>query len=77
MYERKTGPNQPNIAKDNAYREKVARQEGIDVRKLVAASMERNSLTGSPFGDDFMKRTIMKKLLENPAAISKLIKSQG
>ena len=77
MYERKTGPNEANIAKDNAYREKVARQEGIDVRKLVAASMERNSLTGSPFGDDFMKRTIMKKLLENPAAISKLIKSQG
>ena len=77
MYKRKTGPNEANIAKDNAYREKVARQEGIDVRKLVAASMERNSLTGSPFGDDFMKRTIMKKLLENPAAISKLIKSQG
>ena len=77
MYERKTGPNEANIAKDNAYREKVARQEGIDVRNLVAASMERNSLTGSPFGDDFMKRTIMKKLLENPAAISKLIKSQG
>ena len=76
-YNRKTGPNEANIAKDNAYREKVARQEGIDVRKLVAASMERNSLTGSPFGDDFMKRTIMKKLLENPAAISKLIKSQG
>ena len=76
-YERKTAPNEANIAKDNAYREKVARQEGIDVRKLVAASMERNSLTGSPFGDDFMKRTIMKKLLENPAAISKLIKSQG
>lgn len=76
-YNRKTGPNEANIAKDNAYREKVARQEGIDVRNLVAASMERNSLTGSPFGDDFMKRTIMKKLLENPAAISKLIKSQG
>lgn len=76
-YERKTAPNEANIAKDNAYREKVARQEGIDVRRLVAASMERNSLTGSPFGDDFMKRTIMKKLLENPASISKLIKSQG
>ena len=77
LYERKTASNEGNIAKDNAYREKVARQEAIDVRKLVAASMERNSLTGSPFGDDFMKRTIMKKLLENPASISKLIKSQG
>lgn len=76
-YERKTAPNEANIAADNAYREKVARQEGIDVRRLVAASMERNSLTGSPFGDDFMKRTIMKKLLENPDAINKLIKSQG
>ena len=75
-YNRKTAPNEANIAKDNAYREKVARQEGMDVRKLVAASMERNSLTGSPFGDDFMKRTIMKRLLENPAAISKLLKSQ-
>ncbi len=76
-YDRENAPNLKNIAADNAYREKVARQEAADVRNLVAASMERNSLTGSPFGDEFMKRTIMKRLLENPASISKLLKSQG
>ena len=76
-YDKKNAPNLKNIAADNAYREKVARQEAADVRNLVAASMERNSLTGSAFGDEFMKRTIMKKLLENPASISKLLKSQG
>ena len=76
-YNRKNAPNEANIAKDNAYRQKVALQEGVDIRNLLAASMERNSLTGSPFGDEYMKRTIMKRLLENPAAISKLLKSQG
>lgn len=58
-------------------RAKIAGQELEDVKNLLATSMQRNSLAGSPFMDEVMKRTIMKRLLENPGAINKLIKPQG
>jgi hypothetical protein len=61
----------------NEARAKIAGQEAEDVKNFLAASMQRNSLAGSPFMDEVMKRTIMKRLLENPAAINKLTKSQG
>ena len=61
----------------NEARTKIAANEADDVKQFLAASMQRNSLAGSPFADEVMKRTIMKRLLENPGAINKLIKSQG
>jgi hypothetical protein len=64
-------------AQANEARAKIAGQEAEDVKNFLAASMQRNSLAGSPFMDEVMKRTIMKRLLENPAAINKLTKSQG
>ena len=61
----------------NEARTKIAANEADDVKQFLAASMQRNSLAGSPFADEVMKRTIMKRLLENPGAINKLIKPQG
>jgi len=61
----------------NEAKTKIAAREYEDVRNLLASSMQRNSLAGSPFMDEIMKRTIMKRLIENPGAISKLIKPQG
>lgn len=58
-------------------RGKIAAQEAEDVKNLLAGAMQRNSLAGSPFMDELMKRTIMKRLIENPGAISKLTKLQG
>lgn len=56
---------------------KIAGQEYEDIKNVLASAMQRNSLAGSPFMDEIMKRTIMKRLIENPGAISKLIKPQG
>ena len=61
----------------NEVRVKLAEQKAQDIKNVVANAMQRNSLAGSPFMDEVMKRTIMKRLLENPAAINKLTKSQG
>lgn len=58
-------------------RAKIAGQEVEDIKNVLASAMQRNSLAGSPFMDEIMKRTIMKRLIENPGAISKLIKPQG
>ena len=58
-------------------RQQIAAKEYEDVRNLLASAMQRNSLAGSPFMDEIMKRTIMKKLIENPGAINKLTKPQG
>ena len=58
-------------------RAKIAAQEGEDVKNLLASAMQRNSLAGSPFMDEIMKRTIMKRLIENPGAISKITNPQG
>jgi hypothetical protein len=64
-------------AQASGAREKIAAQEYDDVKNLLAENMQRNSLAGSPFMDEIMKRTIMKRLIENPGAISKLTKPQG
>ena len=64
-------------AEANEARTKIAANEADDVKQFLAASMQQNSLAGSPFADEVMKRTIMKRLLENPGAINKLIKPQG
>ena len=61
----------------NEAKTKIAAQEAEDVKNLLASAMQRNSLAGSPFMDEIMKRTIMKRLIENPGAISKLTKPQG
>ena len=61
----------------NEARQKIAAREYEDVKNLLAENMQRNSLAGSPFMDEVMKRTIMKRLIENPGAISKLTNSQG
>lgn len=61
----------------NEARQKIAAQKYEDIRNLLAENMQRNSLAGSPFMDEVMKRTIMKRLIENPGAISKLTNSQG
>ena len=63
--------------KANEARIKIAAQEGEDVKNLLASAMQRNSLAGSPFMDEIMKRTIMKRLIENPGAISKITNPQG
>lgn len=64
-------------AKANEARIKIAAQEGEDVKNLLAGAMQRNSLAGSPFMDEMMKRTLMKKLIENPNLINKLTNPQG
>lgn len=61
----------------NDARQKLAARKYEDVKNLLAENMQRNSLAGSPFMDEIMKRTIMKRLIENPGAINKLIKPQG
>ncbi len=61
----------------NEAKTKIAAQEAEDVKNFLAGAMQRNSLAGSPFMDEIMKRTIMKRLIENPGAISKLTKPQG
>jgi len=61
----------------NAARAKIAAQDAEDVKSLLASAMQQNSLTGTPFGDELMKRTIMKRLIENPGVINKLTKPKG
>jgi len=43
----------------------------------LAGAMQRNSITGTPFGDEFLKRTIMKRLIENPGVINKFTEPKG
>ena len=61
----------------NEVRVKLAEQKAQDIKNVLANAMQRNSLAGSPFMDEVMKRTIMKRLIENPGAISKLTNPQG
>ena len=61
----------------NAARAKIALQENEDVKNLLASAMQRNSLTGTPFGDELMKRTLIKRLIENPGVINKLTQPKG
>jgi hypothetical protein len=61
----------------NIARGKIAESQARQIKEALASGMQRNSIAGSPFMDDLMKRTIMKRLIENPGAISKLIKPQG
>lgn len=64
-------------AKANEARVKIAGQEAENIKSLLAGAMQRNSLAGSPFMDEMMKRTLMKKLIENPNLINKLKTPQG
>jgi hypothetical protein len=61
----------------NIARGKIAESQARQIKEALASGMQRNSIAGSPFMDELMKRTIMKRLIENPGAISKLIKPQG
>jgi len=61
----------------NKARVKIANQQRMDVENLLAARMQQDSLAGSPFMDELLKRAILKRLIENPGAINKLINRQG
>jgi hypothetical protein len=61
----------------NIARGEIAESQAAQIKEAIAAGMQRNSIAGSPFMDELMKRTIMKRLIENPGAISKLANSQG
>jgi hypothetical protein len=61
----------------NIARGKIAESQARQIKEALASGMQRNSIAGSPFMDELMKRTIMKRLIENPGAISKLINPQG
>lgn len=61
----------------NEARTKIAGQEAENVKNFLATAMQKNSLAGSPFMDEIVKRTIMKRLIENPNAINKLSNPQG
>ncbi len=76
-YDRKNTLPEERYVQANQARQKIAAQEYGDVKNLLASSMQRNSLAGSPFMDEIMKRTIMKRLIENPGAINKLTNLQG
>jgi hypothetical protein len=61
----------------NIARGKIAESQAKQIKEALASGMQRNSIAGSPFMDELMKRTIMKRLIENPGAISKIINPQG
>jgi hypothetical protein len=61
----------------NIARGEIAESQAAQIKEAIATGMQRNSIAGSPFMDELMKRTIMKRLIENPGAISKLANSQG
>jgi hypothetical protein len=80
---RRSNGDKKRVAQEEQYtkaseaRQQIAAKEYEDVRNLLASAMQKNSLAGSPFMDEVMKRTIMKRLIENPGAINKLTNPQG
>jgi len=61
----------------NIARGKIAESQAKQIKEALASGMQRNSIAGSPFMDELMKRTIMKRLIENPGVINKLTNPQG
>ena len=77
-YDRQNAPpkEEKYVAADLA-RGEIAASQAAQIKEALAAGMQRNSLAGSPFMDELFKRTIMKRLIENPGAISKLQNPKG
>lgn len=77
-YDRQNAPlkEEKYVAADLA-RGEIAASQAAQIKEALATGMQRNSLAGSPFMDELFKRTIMKRLIENPGAISKLQNPKG
>ena len=77
MQETKQGAEEEKYAAANLSRGKIADIQSQRIKEALATGMQRNSLAGTPFMDELLKRTIMKRLIENPGAISKLQNPKG